>query len=133
MLLSGKKILYVDDDDFLANLISKKIESEGASVMHAANADITYEKMDSNKFDLIILDMLLPNMKGLDLLESLQKKYDLNGISIVVFSNLSVAEDMERAKTLGADKYLIKAHVVPEEISGILAGILEEHGKVEGE
>lgn len=126
-LLPNRHILYVEDDDFLANLIAKKLDLEGALVVHASNPEIAMDKMRENKFDALLLDLLLPEMSGLDLVERLGEEFDLTNIPVVIFSNLAVDEDIDRAKTLGVDRYLIKANVVPEEITGVLAEVIEEY------
>lgn len=126
-LLSGKYILYVEDDDFLADLIGRKLGLEGALVVHAGSAHLAFEKMETETFDLLLLDILLPGMTGLQFLEEMNKKYDLTKIPVVAFSNLSLPEDIKRAKELGVDTYLVKAHVSPDEIARALKEVIEKN------
>ena len=124
--LTSKKILYVEDDDFLANLIIKKLDLEGAQVMHASAPEAALDKLRETKFDCLLLDLLLPEMTGLDLVERINEEFDLNEVPVIIFSNLAIDDDIERAKSLGVDRYLVKANVVPEQIAGVLEEVISE-------
>ena len=117
-----KTILVVEDDQFLRELIYKAI----AQTIGAANVTIeiaetgnkAIEKIDElkNKLNLILLDIVLPDRNGFEILEYLQQDQTLRAIPVVVLSNLGQPEEIAKAKALGARDFMIKAQSETAEI-----------------
>lgn len=103
-------LLVAEDDQFYANLYRTKLEKEGFSVIIASNGTETINLLEDNHPDLIILDLVMPETDGFEVLEKLKER-GINNIPIIVLSNLGQEEDVERAKALGAFKYIIKSNV----------------------
>lgn len=122
--LMSKKILVVEDDMFLSAVLLKKFENEKVAVAHAMTGEEALEKARSEKPDVVLLDLVLPGANGLDILKSLKENPATKDIVVVVLSNLSQQEDMDRAKELGAEKFLVKAMSTPEDIVALIAEIL---------
>lgn len=121
--LSGKRILVVEDDKFLSAVLLKKLENEKCAVSHAMTADEAIAK-SLEKPDIVLLDLILPGANGLDILKRIKENPETKATPVVILSNLSQQEDMDRAKELGAEKFLVKAMSTPEDILALVAEIL---------
>ncbi|KKQ77884.1 MAG: hypothetical protein A3A96_00655 [Candidatus Zambryskibacteria bacterium RIFCSPLOWO2_01_FULL_39_39] len=115
--LASKKILFVEDDMFFANMISMKLGGLGCVLMNAINGEQAMSALEKDKPDLIILDLLLPGgMDGFAILEKIKGDTNLKNIPVVILSNLGRIEDVEKGIRLGAFRYLTKALVSPSEV-----------------
>ena len=108
---TAKKVLIVEDDEFLRSLTVKRLEKENYQIIIAADGEQALKMIDSDTPDLILLDLLLPGVDGFEVLEKMKKS-----IPVVVFSNLGQREDIEKAKKLGADDFLIKANFTLDDV-----------------
>lgn len=121
-----KKILFVEDDPFLIEIYSTKLKGAGFSVLVAVDGEEALRKTEDEKPDLILLDIVLPNVDGWEFLRKIGKKEELiKGLKIVVLSNLGQKTDVEKGLELGAIKYLIKAHYTPSEVVEEIEKILK--------
>ncbi len=120
-----KKVLLVEDDPFLIEIYKKKLENNNYEVIVANSGAKAISSLKEKKFDVMILDIVLPEMEGWQVLEKARKELGLSKMKIIILSNLGQKEEIEKGLKLGADKYLIKAHYTPsqlvEEISKILS------------
>lgn len=107
----AKKILIVEDDKFLRDLIEGKLIKEGFETGVAIDGEGGLETIDKEKFDLILLDILLPGIDGFEVMRRMKKK-----IPVIIISNLGEKEDIKTGLDLGAVDYIIKAHFTPNEI-----------------
>jgi len=114
--LDGKKVLWVEDDQFLSGIIAQKLTSHGLVLLHASSGEDGLALAKKEKPNMVLLDLLLPGMSGFDVLARLKEDDELAKIPVVVFSNLGEPEDMKKAKDLGAYKFLMKATIAPDEI-----------------
>lgn len=110
------KILIIEDDNFLLSLIVEKFIQLGFDAEAASDGEEGLNKILNNKYDLILLDMILPKMDGFKILEEVKKNQALKDLPIVVTSNLYDKNDIDRAVSLGAADYIIKAYNSPENI-----------------
>ncbi len=118
-------LLLVEDDIFLRGLMKKKIEMEGYSVIEAENGKIALEKLRENEISLVLLDLIMPEVDGFEVLESVSKDPKLSKIPIIVLSNLGQKEKIDEAMALGAKDYIIKAHLTPSEIIEVIKKYLK--------
>lgn len=107
-----KKILLVEDDQGLASVYVTRLEAEGFAVMHVPNGEDALSKTLEFKPDLIILDVMMPKISGFDVLDILRNTPETANVRIIMLTALSQESDMERAKSLGVDDYLVKSQVV---------------------
>lgn len=121
-----KKILIVEDDSFLRNLISQKLQKEGYEVAEAADGEEGLKKIKEEKPDLILLDLILPEIDGFEVLRRVKEDPLLASIPVIILSNLGQREDIERGMNLGAADFLIKAHFTPGEIIEKIKNILKD-------
>ncbi|MDO9231364.1 MAG: response regulator [bacterium] len=112
-----KTIMIVEDDTFVMDIYETKIAKEGMNVISANNGMEAIKKLEAGaKPDLILLDILMPYMGGLELLRKIKEDKNLKDIPIVLLTNLSQKEEIEEGLGLGAKDYLIKSHFTPSEV-----------------
>ncbi len=110
------KILVVEDDKFLREMITRKLDKEGYEVFEAVDGEKGEEKIKEEKPDLVLLDLILPGIDGFEVLERVKKDPSTEGIPVIILSNLGQKSEVERGLKLGAVDFLIKAHFTPAEI-----------------
>ncbi len=121
-----KKILLIEDDPFLIDIYTTKFKEEtGFSVEVAKGGDEGLRKAEGNPPDLIILDIVLPQIDGWEILKKIRENKELNKVKIIIISNLGQKEEVEKGIKMGAAKYLIKAHYTPSEIVEEIKEILK--------
>lgn len=111
-----KKILFAEDDPMISEIYQRKLEAAGFQVGTAATGKEVLKKAKEISYDLVLLDMVLPEMTGLEVLAELKKEEYPSGMKIIMFSNLSEKEDQEKALALGADGYITKTQFSPSEL-----------------
>jgi len=110
------KILLVEDDPFLIEIYSSKLKKAGFSVEIVSDGSMVLEKVKEIIPDLILLDVVLPNMDGWEILRAIKNNNLLKKTKVIILSNLSEKEDVEKGFKLGATKYLVKSHYTPSEV-----------------
>ena len=110
-----KKVLVVEDDQFLANAYKLKLTKSEYEVRVATDED-ALSQMAEDVPDIVLLDLIMPNMDGFATLDAMKKDEKLKSIPVVIASNLGQKEDIDRAKSLGAVDFIIKSNVSIEEI-----------------
>lgn len=114
----NETILIVEDDPILKNLLGTTFAGK-YKTMYAANGNQALQYIDEFKPKLILLDLMLPDVGGFEVLEKVRARTDeLKTVPIIIVSNLSQESDHEKAKQLGANDYMVKAEVSIEEIEG---------------
>jgi two-component system copper resistance phosphate regulon response regulator CusR len=120
---SGKKILIVEDERPLAHALELKLASSGYQTTLASSGADALRETTTGKFDLILLDLILPGIDGFGVLKTLHEKK--NKTPIIVLSNLGQDEDQQRAKEYGAVGYCVKSNTplsaIVEQVHSILS------------
>ncbi|MFZ5424362.1 MAG: response regulator [Patescibacteria group bacterium] len=111
-----KKVLIVEDDIFLTNIYRQRLQDAGYIVEATLNGEECLERMKLFKPDIILLDIIMPKTDGFETLKAIKANKDHNTIPIIVVSNLSERDDIDRAYSLGASDYIIKSDVPIEHI-----------------
>ncbi|HXK35223.1 MAG TPA: response regulator [Candidatus Paceibacterota bacterium] len=119
-----KTILIIEDDTFLQGLVARKLSGEGFKIEAAANGEEGLKIMGSTVPDLILLDLLLPNIDGFEVLARMRTDTKLHNVRVMVFSNLSEEKDIKRAKDLGVIDYLVKANFTLDELASRIKEVL---------
>lgn len=112
----SKKILIIEDEEIISSLLKKKLETEGYEASIAGNGNEGLKQMKTNKPDLILLDIIMPEKGGFEVMEEMRENEDLKSIPIVVISNSGQPVELDRAKELGAKDWLIKTEFDPQEV-----------------
>lgn len=111
------KILLIEDDEFIAEIYEKKLGSAGFEVTNVKNGREALKRIAETPYDLILLDIVLPEMSGKEVLHELRTKpeYDKN-LKVVVFSNLSSLEEQEEMRQAGATGFIAKTGFTPTQV-----------------
>jgi CheY-like chemotaxis protein len=114
--VNSKKILWVEDDRFLGTILVKKFETSGHIVLKASNGEEAFTILNTEKPDIIVLDILLPGLTGFEVLQKIRMMDSLKKVPVIMLSNMNKPSDIDKAKVLGAQKFLVKAAVSLDQI-----------------
>lgn len=122
----AKKILLIEDEEILINLLQKKLVEGGYDVLVARNGEEGLKNIREIRPDIVLLDIIMPKKGGFEVMEEMANDENLNTIPIVVISNSGQPVELDRAKRLGAKDWLIKTEFDPEEV---LEKVIKQIGK----
>jgi len=126
MGLMAKRVLYIEDEEFFAKIISKQLTEAGFEVVTAADGEGGLKAAQSESFDLIFLDIILPKLGGFDVLKALKGNPATKTIPVIILSNLSSKEDERKARELGAAKFCVKMSTYPQQVVRIATDFLKK-------
>jgi CheY-like chemotaxis protein len=110
-------VYLIDDDSFLLDMYALKFKECGINVEAISDPQVALEKIRKGATpDVVIVDIIMPNMTGFDFLEAMQKENLLPKTRRIVLSNQGQQEDIDKATKLGAAGYIIKASAIPSEV-----------------
>jgi DNA-binding response OmpR family regulator len=119
------KVLLIEDDKFLIKLYSEKLTREGFEVSMAISGEEGLKKIEREKPDLVLLDIILPQKNGFDILSEIKLNPDTKNIPVIILTNLGQDADIKTGMELGAADYLIKTDFsindLPERVRHVLA------------
>jgi len=110
------RILLVEDDDSLASVYITRLQAEGFDVRRAADGEEALASARAYKPDLVVLDVMMPKVSGFDVLDILRNTPETANLKVIMLTALSQESDEARAKSLGADDYLVKSQVVISDV-----------------
>lgn len=116
MDIHPKKVLIIDDDEQMARVYEIKLGQEGIGALIAKTGEDGLQKMIAEKPQIVLLDLMLQKQDGFWVLEEMDKRPELKALPVIVLSNLSQKIDEERALSLGARYYMVKANVSLQEV-----------------
>ena len=119
------RVLLVEDDPSVAQMYRLKLELDGYQVDIALDGEAALEMARTLSPDIVFLDIRLPNLNGLDVLEALRSDPLTRPLPVVILSNFSEAELVERGARLGALDHLIKSQTTPARLVGGIDGWLQ--------
>jgi len=114
--MSNKKILIIEDDKFIRDLISTKLAQENYEVLEAKSGKEGIQKIKKEKPDLVLLDLILPEIDGFEVLARIKTDPTIASIPVVILSNLDQKEHIQKCEKMGAVAYFVKAHLTPTEL-----------------
>lgn len=112
----AKKILIVEDEELLLNLLKKKLEELNYQVLIAKDGITGFKAIQENELDLILLDVVMPKMGGFELLEKMGEDETIKKVPVIIISNSGQPVEIEKAKKLGVSDWLIKTEFDPQEV-----------------
>jgi len=116
IIIYMKKILIVEDEEILINLLQRKLIQGGYDVLVARNGEEGLKLMKETMPDIVLLDVLMPKMGGIEVMETMQKEDALKNIPVVIISNSGQPVEIDKAQKLGAKDWLIKTEFDPQEV-----------------
>ncbi len=120
-----KKILIIEDDLTILSMYESKFAGEGFKVFGAEDGNKGLEIAKKENPDIIMLDIILPQIDGFTVLAELKKDKKTQDIPVVMLTNLGTTEDQKKGKKMGAEDYLVKASLTPAQISEKIKKILK--------
>lgn len=121
-----KNILIVEDEPTLADAYKMILESAGYNVVSAHDGKDALEKSEGFEPDLILLDLRMPVMNGVEFLSAYELEEKHPNVKVVVLSNYDMQKEIDEAYRLGADRYVLKAWASPKEILQLVENTLNE-------
>ena len=118
------KVLVAEDDSLLSSMIIRRLQADGYDTEAVYDGAQTLEKIKGWKPDLLLLDILMPGKNGYDVLEVMQVEGLRGGMHIIILTNLSAKEDIDRAKKYGVTDFLVKAQTSLAEVADKVKGSL---------
>ncbi|MFA5070112.1 MAG: response regulator [Patescibacteria group bacterium] len=107
--MEPKKILIIEDEAALLYAFKARLTVEGLNVLTASTAEEGFEIIKKEKPKLILLDLILPQMDGFSLLKKIKADRNFSQVPVIIISNLSKKENMEKSLNLGAQDYIVKS------------------------
>ena len=124
----GFKILVVEDDNFLRDLLARKLGQENCQFIAAIDGENALKLIDENKPSIVLLDLILPGIDGFEVLNKIKQNPEIKDIPVVILSNLGQDSDIQKAKELGADDFLIKANFSIDEVISKIKELIAKKG-----
>ncbi len=126
------KILLVEDDPMISEIYQRKFSEAGFEVDIAASGKEVLKKAGESEFDIILLDLVLPEISGMEILRELKKggKYS-SRTKVIIFSNLTEKEEQDEAIDNGADGFIAKTRYAPSDLVKEVQRILGEYKEQE--
>jgi len=112
----GKKILLIEDEDFVRELYTRQLTKTGFQVKTAVDGQSGLDLLNKEQFDLLLLDIMLPGMNGLQLLREFKTKNPNSKMITILLTNLGQEAVIKEGFELGAQAYLIKASYTPDQV-----------------
>jgi two-component system phosphate regulon response regulator PhoB len=125
-MTTGGRILLVEDDRFLRRAAEASLRQRGFAVTVAADGEEALVKVRAEIPDLILLDLLMPKLTGIEVLRALRAEEATKKVRVLILSNSSREQDLEAIKELGVTDYLVKANLSLQELGDRVAQLLEE-------
>lgn len=120
------KILLVEDDRMISGMYDTKLRQEGFHVILAENGADALELAVQEKPDLVLLDIILPQIDGFAVLQELRLNQKTREIPIVMLTNLGTPEDKDKGQRYGATEYLVKANLTPTDVASTVKKFLKK-------
>jgi CheY-like chemotaxis protein len=124
IISSGKKILFIEDEEIFLEMFGKKLESEGYVVEYAKNGVWGSKLATENVYDLIITDMVMPAMSGEEIIKRLKLDDKTKNTPIIVLSASLIEEDIQPVREMGVSDFYEKTRLVPSDLARRVSEIL---------
>jgi DNA-binding response OmpR family regulator len=121
-----QKVVLVEDDPLLIDIYATKFKEAGFQVAVVDRGDAAQARIEKERPDLVVLDIVLPQKDGWEILRCLKSNPKTKDTKVIILSNLGQKEEIEKGMGLGAAGYLIKAHYTPSQVVKEMRKILQE-------
>ena len=110
------KVAIIEDEEVLLNVLENKLKKEGFDVVTALDGEIGVKVVRESLPDIILLDIIMPKVNGFEVLAQLNQDHVLAKIPVIIISNSGQPVEIDKALSLGAKDYLVKAEFDPQEV-----------------
>jgi len=119
---AGRSVLCIEDELFISELYTRALTKAGYTVTVIADGEVALKEAQTNKYDLILLDLMVPNLTGIEILRALRDPARVPPIKakIVITTNLEQRDDVRADIEKQADGYLVKAELTPHELVEVI-------------
>jgi two-component system chemotaxis family response regulator WspR len=131
--MNDKKILIVEDDNFVAEVYFAKLKEMGYVALLAQNGKEGLDILQKEKIDLILLDILMPVMGGVEMLEEVRKHENWKNIPVILLTNVGEKDSIQKIRNMGVKDYLIKSHFTPAEVLEKIESVFKNKEKNEAD
>lgn len=121
------RALIVEDEQFIRDIYKRQLEKAGVTVDGFGNGKEGIQAISQNKYDIILLDIMLPDLNGLEILKQIKQNPASKNIPVIMLTNLGQDEIIKEGFTLGAQGYFIKASYTPDQIVAEVKNILSKN------
>lgn len=122
----GKKVAILEDDLAIAQMYRLKFESEGYEVGSASDGAQGYQLIEDFRPDIILLDMMMPEMNGDEVLEKVRSNIWGKDIPVLILTNMGKEEAPESLANLNVHSYIVKAEMTPKQVSEVVQSVLAD-------
>jgi len=112
----NKVVLLVEDEDFIREMYKFKLAKSGLTVIEAKDGKIALEKLAAGLPDIVLLDLMMPNVSGIEVLKSLSKNKIVPELPVIVLTNVMDSQIVAETKELGARDYIVKTDLTPSQV-----------------
>ena len=119
-------ILIIEDESVFRLIYRGVLENAGYHVLEAENGVMGWELVKKKKPDLVLLDLILPELSGYEVLKKIRGNEETKEIPVIIFSVLGAGTDIQKALDLGANYYRVKGSNSPSEILSYIQKLLEK-------
>lgn len=121
----GKKVLCIEDERFISELYVRALSKAGYEVTVEVDGQKGLELAQTNQFDIILLDLMIPTITGIEVLRRLRSPSEMPALrsKVIITTNLEQREDIRADIEKQADGYLVKAEITPRELVEFLSTI----------
>jgi two-component system, response regulator len=120
------KVAIIEDDMAIVQMYRTKFENEGYDVATAGDGASGLELIESYEPDIVLLDLMMPNMTGLDMLSKLRNQPNGRTAKVVVLTNMGDTETATRVYKMAADDYIVKAEMTPKQVAERVKMLLDK-------
>lgn len=120
-----KKIILIEDDEFIRDIYQKELEKAGFPTDAFSRGQDGLQSLLKNHYDLLLLDIMLPDINGIEILKKIKQDSHFKDLKIVLLTNLGQDNIIKEAIALGANGYLIKLSYTPDQVINEVKNFLE--------
>ncbi len=114
--MNPKKILLVEDEDAIRELYKRQLDLAGFQTFAFPNGTQAIESLKTNQYNIALLDIMLPDINGLEILKTIKQNPATKALPCLMLTNLGQDEIIKEGFSIGAEGYLIKASMTPNQI-----------------
>lgn len=112
----SKTVLLVEDNDFIRNMYQLKLAKSNIDCVEAIDGTMALAKISEVKPDVVLLDLMMPNIGGVEVLQQLREQKIIPGLPVLVLTNIMDQPTIDKCKVLGACDYIVKTDLTPKEV-----------------